>query len=172
MSPADEELLIAANAALADPNFRASVKQMHAEGYPLVQMVGALGLDDDMSARIRQILESLPDDVVAGIRTATLAMLDRGTYALPVICTVPAADLANVRLTIDPEGVRILVVDDEDYITDLVAVGPALRRLRGRHRGRRSRGARQDRDDPPRPRRPRHRHARHRRDRGRRAAPP
>jgi two-component system OmpR family response regulator len=28
-----------------------------------------------------------------------------------------------MRLTIDPEGVRILVVDDEDYITDLVAVG-------------------------------------------------
>jgi two-component system OmpR family response regulator len=28
-----------------------------------------------------------------------------------------------VRLTIDPAGVRILVVDDEEYITDLVAVG-------------------------------------------------
>ncbi|HEV7525141.1 MAG TPA: response regulator transcription factor [Acidimicrobiia bacterium] len=28
-----------------------------------------------------------------------------------------------MRLTIDPQGVRILVVDDEDYITDLVAVG-------------------------------------------------
>jgi two-component system OmpR family response regulator len=28
-----------------------------------------------------------------------------------------------MRLTIDPEGVRILVVDDEDYITDLIAVG-------------------------------------------------
>ena len=28
-----------------------------------------------------------------------------------------------MRLTIDPAGVRVLVVDDEDYITDLVAVG-------------------------------------------------
>jgi two-component system, OmpR family, response regulator len=28
-----------------------------------------------------------------------------------------------MRLTIDPEGVRVLVVDDEDYITDLIAVG-------------------------------------------------
>jgi two-component system OmpR family response regulator len=28
-----------------------------------------------------------------------------------------------VKLTIDPQGVRILVVDDEEYITDLVAVG-------------------------------------------------
>ena len=28
-----------------------------------------------------------------------------------------------MRLTIDPQGVRILVVDDEDYITDLVSLG-------------------------------------------------
>ena len=28
-----------------------------------------------------------------------------------------------MRLTIDPQGVRILVVDDDPYITDLVAVG-------------------------------------------------
>jgi two-component system, OmpR family, response regulator len=28
-----------------------------------------------------------------------------------------------MRLTIDPQGVRVLVVDDEDYITDLIAVG-------------------------------------------------
>ena len=28
-----------------------------------------------------------------------------------------------MRLTIDPQDVRILVVDDEDYITDLIAVG-------------------------------------------------
>jgi hypothetical protein len=105
MSPTDEELLIAANAAFADPNFRASVKQMHAEGYPLVGMVEALGLDDDMSARTRQILESLPDDVVAGIRTATLAMLDRGDDALPVICTVPKAGLDQpVAVEVSPEN--------------------------------------------------------------------
>ena len=105
MSPADEELLIAANTAFADPNFRASVKQMHAEGYSLVRMVEALGLDDDMSARIREILESLPDDVVAGIRTATLAMLDRGDSALPVICTVPKAGLDQpVAVEVSPEN--------------------------------------------------------------------
>ena len=28
-----------------------------------------------------------------------------------------------MRLTIAPEGLRVLVVDDEEYITDLVAVG-------------------------------------------------
>ena len=99
MSPPEEELLIAANAAFADPNFRASVKQMHAEGYPLVRMVEALGLDDDMSARIREILESLPDDVVAGIRTATLE------YGLPVICTVPKAGLDQpVAVEVSPEN--------------------------------------------------------------------
>jgi hypothetical protein len=104
MSPADDELLIAANAAFADPNFRASVKQMHAEGYSLVRMVEALGLDGDMTARIRQILESLSDDAVAGIRAATLAMLDSGDYVLPVICTVPASDLDQpVSVEVSPE---------------------------------------------------------------------
>ena len=53
MSPPEEALIIAANAALADPNFRASLRQMHAEGYPLVRIVEALGLDDDMNDRIR-----------------------------------------------------------------------------------------------------------------------
>ena len=104
MSPSDEELLIAANAALADPNFRASVRQMHAEGYPLVQMVSALGLDDDMSERIRQILEGLPDDAIAGIRTATLAMLDGDDYKMPVVCTVAAPDLDRpVSVEVSPE---------------------------------------------------------------------
>lgn len=28
-----------------------------------------------------------------------------------------------MRLTIDPEGIRVLVVDDEEYITDLIGVG-------------------------------------------------
>ena len=93
------ELLIAANAVLPTRISGRSVKQMHAEGYPLVQMVEALGLDDDMSARIREILESLPDDVVAGIRTATLAMLDRGDYSLPV-------DLHGARVRPRQAGLR------------------------------------------------------------------
>src|SRR6202158_4958703 len=28
-----------------------------------------------------------------------------------------------MRVTLDPHGVRVLVVDDEDYIRDLIAVG-------------------------------------------------
>jgi hypothetical protein len=93
VSPGEEELLIAADAALADPNFRDSVRQMHAEGYPLVQMVGALGLDDDMNDRVRHILESMSEEEVAGIRAAVLSMLDSKEYKMPVICTVAATDL-------------------------------------------------------------------------------
>jgi hypothetical protein len=104
MTPGEEELLIAANAAMADPNFRASVRQMHAEGYPLVDMVSALGLDDDMSDRVRRILESMSEDEVAGIRTAILTMLDGDDYTMPVICTVAATDLDKpVSVSVSPE---------------------------------------------------------------------
>jgi hypothetical protein len=104
MSPGEEELVIAANAALADPNFRASVRQMHAEGYPLVDMVSALGLDDDMSDRVRGILEGMSDDEVAGIRAAILTMLDGDSYTMPVICTVAASDLDKpVSVSVSPE---------------------------------------------------------------------
>ena len=97
-------LVMASNKALANKDFRDSVRQMHAEGYPLVQMVGALGLDDDMSDRIRQILEGLPDDAIAGIRTATLAMLDGDDYHMPVVCTVAASDLGQpVSVEVSPE---------------------------------------------------------------------
>jgi len=70
MSP-NNVLLMAANAALADPNFRESVRQMHAGGYPLVQMVEALGLDDEMSDRIRQILDELPPDFAGSVKSLT-----------------------------------------------------------------------------------------------------
>lgn len=105
MSPGEEELLIAADAALGDPNFRERVKQMHAEGKPLVEMVGTLGLNAAMSNRIREILESLPPDVVAGIRTATLQMLDGADAKMPVICTVPASALDQpVAVEVSPEN--------------------------------------------------------------------
>ncbi|MGO9874900.1 MAG: hypothetical protein ACLPVY_13990 [Acidimicrobiia bacterium] len=93
MSPNDDVLVQAVNSAFADPNFRASVQQLHAENSPLVDMVEALGLDDDMSAQIRQILEGLSADVVAGIRAATLAMLDTTTHQMPLACSVTNAQL-------------------------------------------------------------------------------
>ena len=83
MLPANA-LLMARNRGLADKDFRESVRQMHNEGYPLVKMVEALGLDDDMTERTRQILDELAPDVVEGIRRATLEMLDSGDYEMPL----------------------------------------------------------------------------------------
>jgi hypothetical protein len=86
-------LVMASNKALANKDFRESVRQMHAEGYPLVKMVEALGLEDDMTERIRQILTDLPPDVVEGIRKATIEMLDSSDYVMPLDCTVTDAEL-------------------------------------------------------------------------------
>jgi hypothetical protein len=104
MSPSNA-LLRAANTALADPNVRERVKQMHADGQSLVQMVEALGLDRDLTDRIRRILDDLPPDVVAGIRTATLEMLSGTTYAMPVICAIPDSALdAPVAVEVLPDN--------------------------------------------------------------------
>jgi hypothetical protein len=97
MTPSDPAVT-AANRALVDPNFRASIRQMHAEGYPLLKMVEALGLEDDVSARIRQIVADLPPGVVAEIRQATLAMLDRDEQVMPLTCGLSSAELENGRL--------------------------------------------------------------------------
>lgn len=100
-------LVLAANAALADPNVRESVRQMHADGYGLVQMVGALGLDDEMSDRIRQIVEELSQSVVDGIRQATVAMLDTSEFAMPLDCRVTEAQItsgAPVEVDVSPEN--------------------------------------------------------------------
>jgi hypothetical protein len=102
-------LVMAANAGLADPNFRASVRQMHAEGYPLVKMVDALGLEEDMTTRIKRILEGLAPDVVEGIRRATLDMLDTTVYEMPLNCTVTDAELeagVPVHVEVEPEQGR------------------------------------------------------------------
>lgn len=102
-------LVMATNKSLADKNFRDSVRQMHAENYPLVAMVDALGLEDDMTARIREILENLPEDVVEGIRKATLEMLDSADYVMPLDCTVTDAELEKgvpVDVEVVPEDGR------------------------------------------------------------------
>lgn len=97
-------LVVATNNALADKDFRDCVRAMHADGYPLTAMVDALGLEDDMTKRVRQIVEELPPDVVAGIRAATIAMLDSDHYELPVDCTVTDAQLVQ-GLPVDVEVV-------------------------------------------------------------------
>jgi hypothetical protein len=100
-------IVVAANNGLTDPNFRDSIRQMHAAGYPLVDMVTALGLDDEMTNPIRQILENLSPDVVDGIRQATLAMLDSQNYVMPLDCTVTDAELeagTPVEVEVLPEN--------------------------------------------------------------------
>jgi len=104
-----DPLVVAANAGLGNPDFRKSVRKMHAENYPLVKMVDALGLEDDMTDQIKKILEALPEDVVDGIRRATLAMLDSGDYEMPLNCTVTDAELASgtpVDVKVEPLGGR------------------------------------------------------------------
>ena len=112
-------LVMAANKSLANPDFRDSVRQMHAEGYPLVDMVEALGLEDDMTKRIRQILEDLPADVVDGIRKATIEMLDSSNYVMPLDCTVTDAELTEGI----PVDVEVLPEDG----TETIHVRPLLK---------------------------------------------
>ena len=100
-------LVMAANKGLTGADFRASVRQMHAAGYPLVQMVEVLGLEDDMTDRIRQILEDLSPEVVEGIRQATIEMLDSTEYMMPLDCTVTDAELEKgipVEVEVLPEN--------------------------------------------------------------------
>ncbi len=95
-------LVQAANTALTSKDFRDSVRHMHDAGYPLVDMVEALGLEEEMTERIREILLDLPDEAVAGIRQATLEMLDSGTFVMPLACLVTDAELkAGVPVAVD-----------------------------------------------------------------------
>jgi hypothetical protein len=110
-------LVMAANKALADPNFRDAVRQMHAQGYPLTKMVEDLGLEDDMTARIREILETLPPETVDEIRSATLEMLDSKSYVLPLDCTVTDAEL--------DAGIPVDVEVDIEKDTKTIHVRPA-----------------------------------------------
>ena len=86
-------LIVAVNAHLGDRHFRDSVRGMHRQSYPLVKMIEALGLEDDMSPAVREILENLSPNVVDGIRLATLEMLDRADCRLLLSCGVTDAGL-------------------------------------------------------------------------------
>jgi len=88
-----DPLYQAVTAALADPATRDSVRQMYADGYSLLQMVQALGLDDDMSARVQAIVAGIPDDVVSAIRQLTLDVLANDGNVLPLNCTMTEAQL-------------------------------------------------------------------------------
>jgi hypothetical protein len=104
-------LVQAANNALSDPKLRESVRQMHAEGYSLVKMIEALALDDEMDEQLRKVIEGLKPEVVEGIRTATLEMLDRGEAALPIDCDVTPEQVD------DGAPVAVEVVDEHKVQT-------------------------------------------------------
>lgn len=109
MSPGDPQLVQAVNTALEDANVRASIHAMHAKGYPLVKMVEDLGLEDDMTTRIRQILEGLSPKVVEDIRQATLEMLDGSNYKMPLSCVLTSQDVesnSSVEVEVKPVNGR------------------------------------------------------------------
>jgi hypothetical protein len=100
--PPGLEIVVAANAALADPAVRDAVREMHEAGAPLLEMVDALGLDDEMTTRVRIIVGELAPHVVAGIRDATVAVLDTGGVNLPLDCSVTQAQLDDgLPVTVD-----------------------------------------------------------------------
>jgi hypothetical protein len=100
--PPGLEIVVAANAALTDPAVRDAVRELHEAGAPLLQMVEALGLDDEMTTRVRIIVAELPPQVIAGIRDATVAMLDAGGVSLPLDCAVTQAQLDDgVPVSVD-----------------------------------------------------------------------
>jgi hypothetical protein len=111
-------IVIAANEALTDPTVRDSCRQMLTDGYPLVKMVEALGLEDDLTEPIRRIVEGLGGDAVAGIRRAVLEMLDRTNYALPLDCNVTEAEL-EAGIAVDVEVIR-------EHEVETIHVRPAI----------------------------------------------
>jgi hypothetical protein len=108
----------ATNDALADSEKQAQIREMHAQGTPLLEMVDALGLGGTMTAQIREALQDLPPDVVAGIRQATLEALDNGQTQLPIDCTMTEAEEARgVAVDVD-------VFQSEDGMTIRVRPSP------------------------------------------------
>ena len=104
MSPGDN-IVRAANRALKDPAVRQKVEEMHAQGASLMDMINALGLEDVFTDPVRKIVESLPNDVIAGIRHATVHTLKGGISDPPLDCRVNSDqyDHATVKVN-DHEG--------------------------------------------------------------------
>jgi hypothetical protein len=118
MSP-DDTFVMAVDRALKSADVRTSIRQMHAEGYPLIKMVEALGLEEDMPQQVRDVLENLAPSVVAGIREATLEMLDGAEHAMPLKCMVTNAQLKS------GQPIVVDVRPDEGQLT--ICVDPSTR---------------------------------------------
>ena len=88
-----------------DPAFVRQIRDMHAAGVPLLDMVDQLGLGGAMSDQVRAIVQRLTPGDVDAIRQATLDMLDRAENQMPVDCNLSQQE-----------------IDSETPVT--VAVGP------------------------------------------------
>jgi hypothetical protein len=75
VDPSDA-LVIAVTSQLGDKHFRASLRKMHEEGYPLVRIIDDLGLEEEVSPALRTTLENLGPDAIDSIRKATFELLD------------------------------------------------------------------------------------------------
>jgi hypothetical protein len=108
-------LVQATNQALTSSQVQAQVREMHAEGRPLLEMVDALGLGGNLTPEIRAVLQDLSPDVIAGIRQATLDALDNGRTQMPLACGITDAELegdadVNVEVVQASVGPTILVL--------------------------------------------------------------
>jgi hypothetical protein len=95
------------NSRLADDGFRQQIRTMHADQMPLVDMVEALGLTQEMSGEVRAILAGLGKAEVDGIRRATLEMLDRAENQMPLDCDLSQTEIdggENVVVSVVDEG--------------------------------------------------------------------
>jgi hypothetical protein len=107
-------LITNVNQKLSDQSVTDQIRAMHANQTPLIDMVETLGLAGDMSDAVRGIVAGLGPDVVAGIRQATLEMLDGPTRRMPVDCNLSQTEIdggapVNVSVVVDDSQQTILV---------------------------------------------------------------
>jgi hypothetical protein len=81
-------LITMINSRLTDTAFRDQIRAMHANQTPLLDMVTQLGLADEMSPAVREVVEGLGAKEVTAIRQAIIDMLDRADNRLPVDCNL------------------------------------------------------------------------------------
>jgi hypothetical protein len=86
-------LLTAINSRLQLTTFRDQIRTLHAAEAPLLEMVDALDLAPEMSPAVRAVVAALDDATVAGIRQATLDMLNRAENEMPVDCNMTEAEI-------------------------------------------------------------------------------
>ncbi len=106
-------LVTMVNARLSDPAFRQQIRDMHAQGASLLDMVEQLGLAGEMSPAVRSVVAGLDPQTVAEIRTATLDMLDRAENQMPLDCNVSQPDIDRgtpVSVSVTTDATPTIVV--------------------------------------------------------------